>query len=366
MPIEIESPEQMGYENIKYNLTESSFTDAVLKNLKIDISTLTLCYGHHVGKQELCASIISESSILKPTDVLVTAGAAAGLFIVATSLLEKDSHILVVRPNYATNIETPKAIGCEISYLNLSFDNNFKLNINEVEKSIKKNTAYISITAPHNPTGTIISDEDLNKLIALAEKNNLYLLVDETYRDLSFSQKLPIAAELSEKVISVSSLSKAYGLPGIRIGWIITRDTNLQELFLAAKEQIYVCNSVVDEEIAYQFLQNKTTILENVKLEVAEKRKILDTWMLNNPYLGWIEPVGGVVCFPRIKQEIKIDIELFYQTLNKKFGTFVGPGHWFEQDKRYMRIGYGWPSKEELQMGLQNISECFKLLLQSK
>lgn len=362
MPIEIESPEQMGYENVKYNLTESSFSDAVFKDLKIDINNLVLCYGHHVGKQELLEQIATEDPRLTKNDALITAGAAAGLFIIATSLLDKNSHLIVVRPNYATNIETPKAIGCEITYHDLEFENNFRIDLKKLEKSIQKNTKYISITVPHNPTGTMLTMQELQNLVSIAEKYNIYLLVDETYRDLSFIEKLPVAASLSNKVISVSSLSKAYGLPGIRIGWIITKDKKLQELFLAAKEQIYVCNSVVDEEIAFQFLQNKITILEKVKKDVAQKRNIVDNWMHNNSFVEWVAPSGGVVCFPRIKKEIQLDISTFYHLLNTNYQTYVGPGHWFEMDKRFMRIGYGWPSQSDLQQGLTNITNCLKNL----
>ena len=78
--------------------------------------------------------------------------------------------------------------------------------------------------------------------------------------------------------------------------------------------------------------------------------------MDQNPYLEWVEPKGGVVCFPRIKEEIKIDLEAFYNTLYNKYKTLVGPGHWFEMDKRYMRIGYGWPDTQSLKKGLNNIT----------
>jgi aspartate/methionine/tyrosine aminotransferase len=91
----------------------------------------------------------------------------------------------------------------------------------------------------------------------LVERKGTYLLLDETYRDMSFGEKLPIAATLSDRVISISSMSKSYGLPGIRIGWLISKNKSLMETFLAAKEQICITNSVVDEEIAFQYLQKK-------------------------------------------------------------------------------------------------------------
>ncbi len=227
MVIEKESPEEYGYGNIRYNLSESSISDQKLSDLGLSLPDLTLFYGEHRGERPLRELIAGQDAGLSADDVLVTAGAAGALFIISTTLLSEHDHLVVVRPNYATNIETPKAIGCAISYIDLSFDKGFALDLGEVASALRPNTRYISVTCPHNPTGTVMSRADLDGLIALAEKHGCYLLVDETYRDLSYGQKLPAAASLSRRAISVSSLSKAFGIPGIRIGWLVTQDANL-------------------------------------------------------------------------------------------------------------------------------------------
>lgn len=364
MPIEIESPEQLGYDTIECNLAESSVQDAVFLDLKLNLDQLVLAYGHHAGIPALRELIAGPYNSISAGDVLITAGAAAALFIVATSLLDKDDHLIVMRPNYATNIETPKAIGCEIDFVDLSFEKRFEPDIKQIESLIKPNTRYISITTPHNPTGTVLSMHSLLQLIALAEKYKCYLLVDETYRDLTFGMQLPLAATLSNRVISVSSVSKAFGLPGIRIGWLITKNKKLQETFLAAKEQIFLCNSVVDEEIARQFLKYKIAKLRSIEQHVKVNFDILKNWIKTQPYLEWIEPEAGVICFPRLKKDIHVNMEAFYHTLYHSYKTLVGPGHWFDMDKRYMRIGFGWPSKEALQKGLENITLALNQHLQ--
>lgn len=354
MPIEIESPEQMGYENVKYNLTESSVTDMFLGDIDINLNKLVLCYGDHIGKYEL-RELIAKEYNLNADNVLLTVGAAAALFIINTSILDKDSHLIVMRPNYGTNIETPKALECNISYLDLDFNKDFKLDIDEIESLIRPETKMISLTYPHNPTGVMITESELKKVIDICEKNNCYLLFDETYREMSFVEKLPLAATLSNKVISISSVSKAYGLPGIRMGWLICKDETLMNTFLGAKEQIYICNSVVDEEIAYTFLKNKESYFKKINQHILDNYNIVENFMNNQNYLEWVKPSGGVVCFPRIKSSLNIDIEKFYKTLNEKYKTYVGNGHWFEMDKHFMRIGYGWPNKEQLSQGLKNI-----------
>lgn len=357
MPIEIESPEQMGYDAVKFNLTESSFSDQVLGKLDLHLNDLVLCYGDHLGKRELRELLASEHGV-SPEEVVITAGAAPALFIVATTLLEKGGHLLVEHPNYATNIETPRAIGAEVEFIRLDFEQGFQPDIADIERRIRPATRYISVTTPHNPTGTVLTRASLDALVALAERKGIYLLVDETYRDMDFDRTLPLAATLSPRVISVASLSKSYGLPGIRIGWLINRDPKLLEKFLAAKEQIFICGSVVDEEIAYRYLKDRPARFAAIRQEILAKRRILQAWYKGQDRLEWVAPTAGVVCFPRIKAGCKVKPEDFYARLNGFYKTFVGPGHWFEMDKRYMRIGYGWPGEAELREGLKNISSC--------
>lgn len=367
MPIEIESPEQMGYANLKCNLTESSVTDARLQDLDLNLSELVICYGDHLGHPGLRQLIAAESNAasagyggarmpIGPDDVLVTAGAATALFIVATALLEPGDSMVVMRPNYATNIATPLAIGAEVSFLELDFASGWRIDLDKLDRLITPRTRLLSITTPHNPTGTTMTAEQLGKILELVEARGCYLLCDETYREMTFDKPLPVAATLSASAISVSSLSKTYGLPGIRIGWLSTRDRALQERFLAAKEQIMVTNSVVDEEIAYRFLKKKGQYLPATFEMIRRHFGILKEWIAGQPALEWVEPSGGVVCFPRIRQDSGVDVEQFYKILNSQHGTFVGPGHWFEMDRRYMRIGYGWPGTAELTSGLANIA----------
>ena len=121
MPIEVESPEEFGYDRIRCNLAESSFTDTPLRELGVRLDELVLMYHDHRGHSELRRQL-AENLGVAPGEVLTTVGAAAALFMIATSLLEPTDHLVVVRPNYATNIETPRAIGCAISYLDLQFD----------------------------------------------------------------------------------------------------------------------------------------------------------------------------------------------------------------------------------------------------
>lgn len=363
MPIEAESPEERGYGNIRFNLAESSVSDALLGNLQPDLRKLLLAYGDHRGLPELRGLLAAEAGIA-PENVLITAGAASALFIAHTALLEKGDRVVVMHPNYATNIETPQAIGCKVTLHKLRLEKNFQPDLDLLAKQVVKGTKLISITTPNNPGGSVLSEKTILAIARIAEKKKCMVLVDETYRELTLNDRpvpKPVAA-LHPCIIGVSSVSKAYGVPGIRIGWIQCRDSELMETFLAAKEQMYICNSVVDETIALRVLKQKKVLLKKIRAHVqANYEMVFTDWVNRHRYmpLQVALPEGGVVCFPRIIDP-QVNIERFYDVLYNKYGTMVGPGHWFGMNDAYFRLGFGWPKKKELEQGLENIIKALK------
>ncbi len=169
MPIEVESPEQLGYDTITNNLSESSVADRRLSDLDIDwdadrgagpvaaLDDLLLRYGDHLGDPVLREAVAAGGDGLRPDDVIVTPGAAAALFATATSLLEPGDHAVVVRTNYATNLETPRAIGADLEVVDLAFDDGWRLDLERLAALVRPGTTrLISVTCPHNPTGTML------------------------------------------------------------------------------------------------------------------------------------------------------------------------------------------------------------------
>jgi aspartate/methionine/tyrosine aminotransferase len=315
MPIEKESPEEVGYDSIHFNLAESSVTDLKFYELNLTLENLKLEYIAHRGNNELRKEIASGVDTINENQVLVTNGAAGALFIINTSLLEKEDHLIVVRPNYSTNLEVPQTIGCAITFVELKPENGWRVLVSDIENAVRDNTKLISITTPHNPTGMLMNDQELNAIIDLAERKNIHLLVDETYRDTCFTTPYPVIASRSKNVISVSSLSKAFGLPGLRIGWLITKDQDCMERFLAAKEMIYISNSALDEEVALQFLRQKKEFEKRIVAKCVQNFERLKKWLRDEDHLECILPEGGVVCFPWFKNPDTIDLNKFYRVL---------------------------------------------------
>jgi aspartate/methionine/tyrosine aminotransferase len=356
MPIEKESPEEKGYDSVLFNLAESSVTDLSFGELNLQLNELKLEYIPHRGNVQLRQMLAREAGGLHPDQVLLTNGACGALFIINTALLTPTDHLIVVRPNYATNIEVPLTIGCSISYIDLQLEEDWRVNLQAIEAAITPATKLISITTPHNPTGMVMTQSELQALVALVEKKKIYLLVDETYRDTCFTTPYPVVASMSEWVISVSSLSKAFGLPGLRIGWLITRDAGLMEQFLAAKEMIYISNAALDEEVATQFYRQKEKFATAINQKAMENFQLLRTWLQQEAALEYVLPQGGVICFPRLAHPETIDIPRFYETLAQKYKTMVGAGHWFAMPDSYMRIGFGWLGSAAFEQGLQHVS----------
>ncbi|MEZ4449798.1 MAG: pyridoxal phosphate-dependent aminotransferase [Nannocystaceae bacterium] len=354
MPIEVESPEEVGYGSIRHNLAESSMRDRTLAELglDLDLSHLLLCYGDHRGHPGLRALLGADAG-LGADAALLTCGAAGALFMISTSLLGPGDHLVVVRPNYATNLETPRAIGCGISFVDLSFESGWYCDPEAIAAAIRPETRLVSITTPHNPTGVVMPWADLRALAELCERRGCWLLVDETYRDLTHGEPPPPAVTLGPRVLGVASLSKAYGLPGLRLGWVMTQDPGLRTTLLAAKEQIQITGPILEEEIAYQVLARRPALLPAIRGEVAAAFVAVKSWMDRQERFEWVPPAGGVVGFPRLREGV--DVERFYRLLAEEHGTMVGPGHWFERERRSMRIGFGWPTAAELQGGLESL-----------
>ena len=207
----------------------------------------------------------------------------------------------------------------------------------------------------------MISEEALEKLIEWVEAQNLYLLFDETYREMSFESKLPSAATLSPHVISISSMSKCYGLPGIRIGWLVTKEKSILDAILAIREQVTITNNAMGEEIALQVLEQKEKYLQKARELIQKNRTIVATWMKQQEDFEWVFPEAGVVSLPRLASHAGVDPEVLYRTLAENYKTFVVPGRCFEMDNTYFRLGFG-ATPEELEIGLRNLSSALNQL----
>jgi len=347
---------------IDYDIGESAVKTMVLQELNVDLSKIALRYGHHRGRPDLRDMVAAFHPGLAPEHMLITTGASEANFIIVSALVKPGDHVIIEHPNYPSLYEVPRSLGCEVELFKLRFNNRFKPDLEELKNKIKPQTKLISLTHPNNPTGSQISQTELLEVIELAEEHNIYLMLDETYRFMAWGKDLlPPAASLSGNAISISSMSKCYGLPGIRTGWLASKNKEILDAGLTIREQISIANNALSEEIAVSVLAQQKDFLQKAKNRIEKNRMIVADWIFRQDNFEWIHPEAGVVCLPRIKSHVQIDPEKLFQTLAEKYKTFVVPGRCFEMKENYFRLGFG-SDPGEIEIGLSNLSKCLQEL----
>ncbi len=341
--------------SVDYDIGESAFKFYSLSQLGMDLDATQLRYGHHYGRPDLRNLIAEFYNGLSGSDIIVTSGGSEAIFCICSALLKPKDHVIVEHPNYPSLYTIPRGLGCDVSLHTLTFENQFKPDLNLLESQIQDNTKLISFTHPNNPAGSMISSKGLERLIEICENRDIFLLFDETYREMGeLKDQLPTAASLSKKAISISTMSKTYGLPGIRIGWAACQDEDILDRLLITREHTTITNAALSEEIAVQMLNSRDKYLDIHRKHILKNKTIVTQWIDNHPHVEWVYPEVGVVAFPRFKDHVTFDYEKFYKHLVKEYKTFCIPGRCFEMDNRYFRLGFG-SDPESIRVGLKNL-----------
>lgn len=260
-----------------------------------------LGYTQTWGAPDLRDAIANTYENLQRDNVLCFAGAEEGVYATMRVALKKGDHAIVVVPNYQAAETIPLDI-CEVTGVALDEHQNWRLDIDALRAEIRDNTVLISVCFPNNPTGSLPQRDDFDALIELCREYNLYLFSDEVYRGLEIDpdKKLPAAAEAYEKGVSLSVMSKAYGLPGLRIGWIVSRDTALLQKLERYKHYLSICNSAPSERLAVIALGVGDQILARNHALMRKNLAILDAFFADYPNLfEWQHPDGGCIAYPK-------------------------------------------------------------------
>jgi aspartate/methionine/tyrosine aminotransferase len=339
---------------IDCDIGESGVKYRNLSDLGLNLENLGLRYGHHGGAPELRTLISEQYEGLKADRIVVTSGSSEANFGVIVSLVNDSDSVIVQYPNYPSLYEVPRSLGLSHHLFRSTFEEKFATDIGRLEELMKnRKTKLVTLTHPNNPTGSLISEQRLREIIELVESYDAFLLHDETYRELSFGKPPPPAATLSDHAISMTTMSKAYGLPGIRIGWVAGPKEVVEDI-IAVREQVTICNNTLGEAIATSALKQKDQILKNVREHLLRNFEALKRWMATQGQLEWFEPQGGAVAFPRLKANAST--EPLCRLLVTKYRTFTIPGYAFGMD-RHLRIGFGGEAKE-LNEGLTRLGSA--------
>ena len=271
---------------------------------------LTLGYTETWGKPVLRETIASTYQGLTRDDILCFAGAEEGLYCAMLALLEPDDHAIITVPNYQSMETLPVSLCKQVSGVPLRAENNWALDIEDVKKALRPNTRLIAVNFPNNPTGAIADQATFAALVNLCQERDIHLFSDEVYRGLERdpARQLPQAAELFDKGISLNVMSKAYGLPGLRIGWIACRDHALLSRMEKMKHYLSISNSAPSEILAVIALKARDQIISRNRALCSENLQLLGTFFDEYPHLyQWQAPDGGCVGFARYLGEGSAD-----------------------------------------------------------
>ena len=323
------------------------------KNAEKEFKELRLGYTESLGSPVLREAITTLYQEATPEDMIVFTGAEEGIFIFMNALLNPGDHIIVQFPCYQSLTEVARAIGCTVSEWNMDPGYQWELDIEWLEKNITASTRAIVINFPNNPTGYLPSLETFLALVDIARQRGLYIFSDEVYRWLEYHEedRLPAGCDVYERGVSLGVMSKSFGLPGLRIGWIVTKDRSLLNKIAAFKDFTTICNSAPGEFLASLALRNKEFILRRNLDIIKTNLEHLEEFFTQFPGLFTrVTPKAGPLLFPYL--EFTGDGEAFCRDLLEKKGVLLAPGSRFNYSSRYFRLGFGRKNMPEALAGL--------------
>jgi aspartate/methionine/tyrosine aminotransferase len=303
---------------------------------------LSLGYTHTTGHPDLRANVAALYHNMQPDDVLVHAGAQEAIFTFMNAALSAGDHVIVHHPAYQSLSEIPRALGCDISPWTASAAGRWELDVDALRRAIRPTTRAIVLNIPHSPTGWLPSASALDAIVAVARERGILLFSDEVYRGLEYDEadRLPAVADLYERGISLGVMSKAYGLAGLRIGWLAMRDRALAQRVAQVKDYTTICSSAPSECLATLALEHRAEVIgRNVGI-IRENLSELRAFLGARPtQFAWVPPRAGPVAF--VEPVKAPDVEQYCDDVLHRAGVLLLPGTVFDESSRAVRIGFG-------------------------
>jgi aspartate/methionine/tyrosine aminotransferase len=300
-----------------------------------------LGYTESQGSPALRQEICNLYTTIQLEDILVHTGAEEAIYLFMRAMLKENDHIIVHAPHYQSLSEVAKGIGCQVSPWIAREENDWALDLDELRHLMRSTTKAIVVNTPHNPTGYLMSRADFDELHKIVQEKNLLLFSDEVYRESEYdsSARLPAACDYGEHAVSLGVTSKTYGLAGLRIGWIATKNRNVYERMASLKDYTTICNSAPSEFLAEIAMRHRVKLAERNLEIIKHNLTIVDNLFTSHPSLfAWVRPQAGSMGFPKL---LKGDIEAFCDDLVKKAGVLLLPGTMYDDSRNHFRLGLG-------------------------
>lgn len=292
---------------------------------------------------------------VKHANVTLTTGVSMAMFIALSSLLNRGNEIIIEHPCYEPILKGAQVTGAKIKRLHRKFSNQFQPDISELKKLLTPHTKAIYLTNLHNPSGVQIKPELLREIGRLASRTNTYVITNEIYLDYLLDKIPAPSFTMSDNFITMSSLTKVYGLGWVRAGWILA-DKKITKQFHYTLDYLAGHNSYPSLGIAMFAFKKLNQLRKYARDIISTNLPIMKEWMASQESIQWIEPASGIICFPKLPSGI--NSMKFVNYLKKRYNTLVVPGEFFESPG-HVRIGLGCPT-DTLRKGLNNINQAIK------
>ena len=301
---------------------------------------LKLGYTESRGHPLLLESIASLYQGIDPANVMEVVP-EEGIFIAMNTLLQAGDHVVVTYPAYQSLYQVADSLGCSVSHW-LPDQRNWQFDVSDLARLIHSGTRLIVINFPHNPTGAMLTPEQFQQVIDLAERHDCILFSDEMYRwsEHDAADRLPSACERYENAVSLCGLSKTFALPGLRTGWLVTRNDAFMQRFTLFKDYTTICGSAPGEILAIVALDAKERIIDRTLRIVNDNLSVLDKFFAQyHDILRWHRPKAGTITLAELLPDLPID--QFAADLVMTSGVMIVPASQFDMDGNYFRLGFG-------------------------
>ena len=315
-----------------------------------ELGGVTLGYTESQGNPQLRSQIAGMYTNVDREDVVILTSPVEGIYLAMQTLLEPDDEVIALRPAYDALNNVARHLCREVVPWNLvASTDQWKLDFDQLESMISPQTRMIVVNFPHNPTGFVPSKMEFECLIRLARENNVWLFCDEIYRGLEFDTPIASAADCYEKSIVLGGLSKTYGLPGLRAGWLVVRNSEFRDELINWKYYIMICFVVLIEFLASKVLLVKEQLADRSKTIIQRNLELCDDFFARFPdHFTWRRPRAGSVAFVELNlAEIGFDSATAYcHYLAQNHGIVLLPGRCLGFDDSFVRFGLGRASFE--------------------
>ncbi|MCX7975374.1 MAG: pyridoxal phosphate-dependent aminotransferase [Candidatus Aminicenantes bacterium] len=321
----------------KISLSRSGVPDLSFQELPLtlDLKALEISGRHPYGYLPLIEAIASRYQV-HPDEVVVTQGASQAIFMLGAAIIEPGDKVVVEKPAYEPLLAIPRFFKAEILRLERRFDHNFEIALDDFRKLLGKGAKLVILTNLHNPSGVWLSRDKIEALAREVERFGAYLFIDEIYLEFMDGEAASTAYGLNERIIVASSLTKVYGLGGLRCGWILAPKEITRSL-RALTDYLVVEGPFISQLLASLIFPYLDLLREKNRAWLETNHKQLCCFMNRQSKLTWVEPDGGVICFPRLL--VGRNGDDFCQFLREKAEISLVPGSFFEAPEHF-RLGY--------------------------